>query len=155
MTDPFAGLLRVVIDTREQKGWGFDPKQVAVTRTALPAGDYSVAGLEGRVALERKALGDLVNTVIHDWIRFRKELNRLGGYDVAAVCVEANVADVIEHRYESDASPESVLGRCNGIFLDHGVPVFWWGDKVTAARLAHRLLLLSWRKLHHDGPGEP
>ena len=143
--------LQVVIDTREQRGWTFEPKQVAVTRKALPAGDYSLVGLEGRVALERKSLGDLVNTVIHDWLRFRKELVRLSGYDVAAVCVEANIGQVYRHEYESEASPASVLGRVNSIFVDHSIPVLWWRDRDTAADMAHRLLLLVWRRFHDAG----
>lgn len=148
--------LHVVIDTREKtgKGWTFEPKQVSVVRKALPSGDYSVVGLEDRVALERKTLGDLVQTVIHDWLRFRKELNRLSAFDVAAICVEANIGQVYRHEYESDALPASILGRVNGIFLDHGIPVFWWEDRKFASDMAHRLLLQAWRKLHHDGPDD-
>lgn len=143
-----------MIDTREQKGWTFEPRQVVVSRRKLDAGDYSVAGLEGRVALERKSLGDFVQTVIHDWIRFRKELNRLAGLDAAAVVVEADIGRVYRHEYESEALPASVLGRANGIYLDHGVPVLWWGDRRTAADMAHRFLLLAWRKLHVAGPDD-
>lgn len=142
--------LEIVIDTREQLPWTFNPGQVVVRRAALPAGDYSLAGLEGRVALERKSRGDFVNTVIHDWIRFRKELNRLSGYDVAAVVVEADIGEIYRHEYESKALPASVLGRANGIFLDHGIPVLWWGDRKTAADMAHRFLLLTWRKLANE-----
>lgn len=139
--------LHIVIDSREQKNWTFEPKQVVVSRAALPAGDYSVAGLETRVALERKSIGDLVNTVIHDWLRFRKELNRLSGYDVAAVVVEGTLEQIVRHQYESEASPASVIGRINGIFLDHGIPVLFWGSPRMAADMAHRMLLLAWRKL--------
>jgi ERCC4-type nuclease len=142
--------LPIVIDTREVKNWTFEPKQVVVHRKALPAGDYSILGLEDRLAIERKGLADLVSTVIHDWIRFRKELNRLSGYDVACVAVEANLDQVFRHEYESEALPNSVLGRVNGIFLDHGIPVFWWSNPRTAADMAHRFLLLAWRKLAHD-----
>lgn len=144
-----------MIDTREQRPWTFEPRQVVVCRRGLPAGDYSLEGLEGRVAIERKSLGDFVDTVIHNWLRFRKELNRLSGYDVAAVVVEADLGQVYRHEYESEALPASVLGRANGIFLDHGVPVLWWGDRRTASDMAHRMLLLAWRKLHVAGPGEP
>ncbi len=148
---PRCSRLPIIIDTREQRGWAFDPAQVLVTRRALPAGDYSLAGLETRVALERKSLGDFVSTVIHDWLRFRKELVRLSGYDVAAVCVEADIGRVYRHEYESEASPASVLGRANGILLDHGIPVLWWGDGKSAADMAHRLLLLAWRRFHDAG----
>jgi ERCC4-type nuclease len=140
--------LNVVVDTREQAPWPFDPNDVTVTQAALRAGDYSVAGLEGRVALERKSLGDYVNTVIHDWLRFRKELTRLSGYDVAAVVVEADLRQVYDHEYESDAAPNSVLGRTHGILIDHGVPVLWWGpDRIRCAHAAYRMLALALKKL--------
>ena len=139
--------LMVVVDTREQTPWAFDPQTVEVISKALPAADYSLVGLEDRVALERKSLSDLVNTVIRDWIRFRKELYRLSGYDVAAIVVEANLEQIVQHEYESEANPLSVIGRVHGIFLDHGIPVFFWGNHQLAAAMAHRFLLQAWRKL--------
>lgn len=134
------------MDTREQRGWTFEPKQVRLSRRTLREGDYTVEGLEGRVALERKSLGDLVQTVISDWLRFRKELIRLSGYDFAAVVVEANLLQIYEHQYESEALPASVLGRINSIQMDHGIPVLFWGDRVRAADMAHKFLLMAWRK---------
>ena len=49
-----ASLVTVVIDTREQEPYGFNPDLVRPLRRALPAGDYSVAGLEETIAVERK-----------------------------------------------------------------------------------------------------
>ena len=48
-----AGPATIIIDTREQEGYSFDSRLAATVRRALPAGDYSVAGLEGLVAVER------------------------------------------------------------------------------------------------------
>lgn len=136
----------VLVDTREQRPWAFPPERVAVVPAALRAGDYTVAGLQDRVAIERKSLGDLVNTFFHGWLRFRKELNRLSALDVAVIAVEANIGDVYTHRYESEALPSAVLGRINGILLDHGIPTLFWGSAPEAADMAHRLLLLAWKK---------
>lgn len=147
--------LRIIIDTREQKGWTFDPKTVVVTRKALKEGDYTVEGLEGRVAVERKSLGDFVSTVIHDWIRFRKELVRLSGYDLAVIAVEADLGMVYRAEYESEALPSSILGRCHSILIEHGIPVVFWGDRRYAQDMAHRFLLQAWRKLYVAGPEGP
>lgn len=133
---------------REEKGWQFDPSRVAVHRRRLLTGDYTLLGLEDRVCLERKTLGDFVQTVIHEWIRFRKELNRLSGMDVAAVVVEADLGQVYRHEYQSQALPASILGKANGIFLDHGIPVLWWQDKLVAQDMACRFLALAWKKFH-------
>jgi ERCC4-type nuclease len=145
-----ADKLNIVIDSREQAGWTFEPRQVLVHRKALSAGDYSLLGLEDRVAIERKSLGDLVDTVIRDWLRFKKELVRLSGFDVACIAVEADIGQVYRHEYLSEALPASVLGRVNSIFIDHAIPTFWWGDKRTAADMCHRLLLLTWRRLSNE-----
>ncbi len=66
----------VVVDTREQHPWAFRgfrhdadrnnvPMIVPIENRALDTGDYSISGLEQRIAIERKSLDDLYNTVIH------------------------------------------------------------------------------------------
>jgi len=139
-------MLTVVVDRREQKPWQLDSTAFTTVPATLQTGDYSILGLENMVALERKSLGDLVQTVIHDWRRFRKELYRLASMDTACIVVEADVADLFERRYESDANPLSVWGRCNSCFLDHGVPVFWWGQRLLCQQAVERFLLLTAKK---------
>jgi ERCC4-type nuclease len=141
--------LPVVMSDQEKRPWLFDPELVVVHKRYLRTGDYTLLGLEDQITLERKSLGDFVNTVIHDAIRFRKELVRMSGFDVAAIAVEADVGMVLRHEYESDVEPASVLGKAHGLFLDHGVPVFFWGGPETAAVMAYRLLLLADKKLQH------
>lgn len=143
-------LVRVVVDSREQRPWDLSPEFFEVEVRGLRTGDYSIAGHEERFALERKSLGDLVNTVTRDWIRFRKELYRLAAMDVAAIVVEADLVDVLAHKYESDAEPSSVLGRANAIFLDHGIPVLWWGPRPICTTMAQRFLLLAAKKLRGE-----
>jgi ERCC4-type nuclease len=66
--------ITVVVDTREQEPYSFDSDKVSAVRKALPAGDYSLVGLEERVAVERKSLTDFVSTVIRGRKRFHREL---------------------------------------------------------------------------------
>lgn len=141
-------MLKILVDTREQRPWTFPADGFVTERATLPEGDYTMAGGWGRVALERKSLGDFVQTVVGQWIRFRKELIRLSGYDVAAVVVEADLSDVLQHKYESDADPVAVLGRANGIFLDHGIPVLWWGKRPGCELMAARFFQLTAAKLN-------
>lgn len=140
-------MIPIVVDTREQTPWTFPPERFTVTRRALAAGDYSIAGGELRVTLERKSLGDFVQTVIGDWLRFRKELNRLMTYDIAAIVVEANVEDVMQHKYQSEAEPTSVMGRAHAILLDTGVPVLFWGQRPGCELQAWQFLTLASKKL--------
>src|SRR5687767_6417470 len=130
----------VVVDTREQEPYTFDPGRVTVVRRALPAGDYSVEGHEMAIAAERKSLEDYVATVIRDRARFLRELQVLAEYDLGCVVVEATLQDVVEHRYRSGAHPNAVLGATAAIIVDHGVPVFFAGDRQLACGFVERLL---------------
>jgi len=130
----------IAIDTREQKPYGFDPTRVSTVRCALPAGDYSLAGRETVVAIERKSLEDFVSTTIHARARFARELQRMAAYDFACVVVEASLEDVLAHRYRSAAHPNAVIGAALSIILDHRVPVFFCGDRQHACRFVEDLL---------------
>jgi ERCC4-type nuclease len=133
----------IVIDTREQEPYSFDPRLAAAVRRALPAGDYSVEGLEERVAVERKTLDDFVSTVIHARPRFRQELRKLAGYRAACVVVEAGVVDVLLQRYHGEAHPNAVLGSALSIILDFGVPVFFCGSRQAACQFVQAYLLAA------------
>ena len=114
---------QIVIDTREQAEYSFACETV---RRKLDAGDYSVVGLEHRVAVERKSLSDFVHTVIHDAARFAAELQKLAGMDAASVVVEANLDDVLRGRHGDvlrSVDPQAVLGAALHIALHWRVPV--------------------------------
>ena len=131
----------LIIDTREQEPYGFDPRLVIAVRRALPAGDYSVAGLEQMVAVERKTLDDFVGTVIRARGRFYRELRRLERYARACVVVEADLGDVLAGRYRGDAHPHSVLGSVLAVAVDFGVPVFFCSNRQIACRFVEGYLL--------------
>ena len=137
----------VIIDTRENEPYGFDPRLVAAERRALPAGDYSVRGLETSVAVERKSLDDFVSTVVHARQRFQAELCKLRGYSAACVVVEASLADIVHQRYRSRAHPSAVLGSALSIQLDYRVPVIFCGDRQLACHFTQAFLIAAGRRL--------
>lgn len=137
------GLATIVIDTREQEPYSFDPRLTGSVRRALPAGDYSVEGLEERIAVERKTLDDFVSTVIHSRARFRKELRKLAGYPAACVVVEAGLLDVLQKRYRGEAHPNAVLGSALSIILDFRLPVFFCGNRQAACQFVQAYLLAA------------
>ena len=134
-----AAELVIVEDTREQRPLRFSPR-VRVVRAALPAGDYAPQGFEGRAAIERKSLADLVGSVTRDRARFWRELERLRGYELRAVVVEACLGDVAEHRYRSQASPRSVLASALSVITDLGIPVVFAHDPDLAAECVEWML---------------
>jgi ERCC4-type nuclease len=143
-----AGPVTIIIDTREQEGYSFDSRLTATVRRALPAGDYSVAGLEGLVAVERKSLDDFVSTVIHNRARFRKELQKLTGYRAACIVVEADVLEVLLGRYRGGAHPNAVLGSALSIILDYGIPVFFCSSRQAACQFVQAYLLAAHARWH-------
>ncbi|MCK4414410.1 MAG: hypothetical protein KAY32_12785 [Candidatus Eisenbacteria sp.] len=142
----------VVVDSREQRPYAFKARRVTCVRRALPAGDYSLAGLETVVAVERKTLDDLVNTVIWSRGRFRRELERLRTYEASCVVVEADLRDVLTGKYWSKAHPSSVLGAVMAIIVESGVPVFFCSNRQAARLFVERYLLRCHRRYAGQGP---
>jgi ERCC4-type nuclease len=133
----------IIIDTREQEPYSFDPRVATAVRRALPAGDYSVDGLEAFVAVERKTLDDFVSTVIHSRERFRAELRKLAGYRAACVVVEAGIPDILQQRYRGEAHPNAVLGNALSIILDYRIPVFFCANRQAACHFVQAYLLAA------------
>jgi ERCC4-type nuclease len=133
--------VEIIIDTREQKPYTFNPALVVPIRRALPAGDYSVAGLELLLAVERKSMDDFVGTVIRARERFYRELAKLSRYPRACVVVEGTLADLLAGNYRAHAHPESVFGSALAITVDFGIPVFFCSSRSVACRFVEKYLL--------------
>lgn len=135
--------MRLVIDTRERDPWSF-PAGIPFVRRSLCAGDYSLEGLEQQVAIERKSRDDLVRTLIHDRRRFADELARLSGYRFAAVVVESGLEPVLLGKYESKATPDSVVAAAAAVSFDWRVPVFFLESRAAAAAWTLALMRRAW-----------
>ena len=139
----------VVIDTREQEPFAFNPDLVRPIRRALPAGDYSVAGFEKKIAVERKTLDDFVGTVIRVRGRFYREIRKLQRYTRACVVVEANLSDVLAGRYRCDAHPHAILGSALAIAVDFGIPVYFCSSRQVACKFVEGFLLRAAQRSAH------
>ncbi len=144
----------VVVDTREKEPYVFQ-NELQVIRRALPAGDYSLAGFETRIAVERKTLDDFVSTVIRGRKRFFKELRLLSDYDTSCVVVEANLRDILTGTYRSGAHPNAVLGTLLSIVIDFRIPVFFCSDRQAACLFVEGYLLRYYRKVTSCAPVAP
>lgn len=98
--------LAVIVDQREKLPYSFaglrtDARQgrrplgIAVEVAYLKTGDYSLAGYEDRLAVERKSLKDLYGTVGGHRDRFERELSRLNEMECATVIVEAELSEIL------------------------------------------------------------
>ena len=121
----------VIVDTREKTPFAFarHANWIAGTvRHKLNAGDYSLLGMEGLLALERKSLSDLITTLIQCRSTFFKECERLAKCRWRAILVEASYED-IKSPYAEDlwtlASPNAVSGSLDAVEARFQIPVIY------------------------------
>lgn len=128
----------IIIDTREKDEYSFG--DIVTLRSKLEAGDYSVAGLEDRISIERKELDDFVSTVIYQKDRFHNELCALACMEYAAIVVEASLPDIIDHRYKSAVLPKSVIGAVVAVMMEYRIPIIFAGNRQIACHLTESIL---------------
>ena len=128
----------ILVDSREQCSWQFEnlPSKVA----SLTTGDYSIAGLEHCVAVERKSLPDLLACCGRERDRFRRELARLRGFRFRCLIIEASHADLEAGQWRSQLKPAHVLGNLSAWTVQFGLPIWLAGDHEAAARFAEKYL---------------
>ena len=136
--------LTLIRDTREQLGYRFDTPCVDGT---LAIGDYSVAGLQDLVSVERKELGDLIQCLSSDRIRFERELHRGRSLDHFAVVVEGTLEDIAKHRYRSEMLPKAVLQSLITFSVRYRLPIWFAGTREYGQRLTESILLKYGREI--------
>ena len=142
--------LTAIVDSREQLPWDLSPMK---TETAgLSVGDYSIKGLESVVAIERKSLADLVACCGGERDRFQKELDRLRGWPVNAIVIEANWADLEKGQWRSKLSAKQVQASfCSWVAQGHRMIL--GRDHATAASIARAILFYAARYRIREAAG--
>lgn len=131
----------VIVDSREQKPYRFERMAVA----ALPAGDYSIQGLEGEVAIERKSRQDAYASLGSGRARFERELQRLSRLKYAAIVVESTLPDFLTPPPFTKMNPKAAVNSLIAWSVKYRVCVFFAGDRVHAQTLTRRLLEKYWK----------
>jgi DNA excision repair protein ERCC-4 len=154
----------VLVDCREKAPYPFtgfradareDRRPLLVpTRTAtLAAGDYSLAGLESAVAVERKSLSDLYRTVGQERKRFERELARLDDLCFAAVIVEADWGTILNSPPAESRLPPKVVFRSVIAWQQRFARVHWWA--VPGRRLGEVVTLRVLERFALNREGDP
>jgi len=144
----------IIVDTREQAPYTFagiasdaaeggGPYDVQTTRGTLGSGDYSIAGLEEIVAVERKSKEDLYGTIGQGRDRFVRELERLSEFRFAAVVIEASWDEIVlDPPAHSRLHPKTVH-RSIIAWQQRFPRVHWWacGDRRFAEITTLRILM--------------
>jgi DNA excision repair protein ERCC-4 len=139
--------LTIIQDTREQAGWK-DLFEAPCVVDTLTVGDYSVRGMETHIAIERKSLPDLLQSLTRERDRFERALLKARGYHHFYVLVEANAPDVLAGRfgqYGSKVNPKAIWESI-AAFSNRYAPFIFCRDRRTAARLCESLLLKAARE---------
>jgi hypothetical protein len=127
--------MTIIIDTREQAPFAFEHERYAGTIVepgTLDTGDYSLAGLSDRVAVERKSLPDLVGCLGRERERFERELQRAAALDAFAVVVESSWADLAGGKYRSQMNPHSACQSVLAFTCRYRVPFLFAGSRAGA-----------------------
>ena len=125
--------MKIIRDTREQAPFIFAGYDCEVQAGTLTTGDYSLAGLVDRCAVERKNLDDLLGCLMGSGReRFERELARASGLGCFAVVVEASFQDMAEGRYRSRMKPHAALQSVLAFQVRYGCPFIWCGSRAGA-----------------------
>jgi hypothetical protein len=132
-----AGVLEIVVDTRERYPWKFEAQQAVLARRALVVGDYAVE-LDGTVVgvVERKKLAELAGNVVDGSL-----LNRLSELAIApraAIVVEDRWADVFRLRHVAPSMVAEMLAAAQVRYPN--VPIVFAETRSLAQEYAYRFL---------------
>lgn len=145
-SDLRVGDIVAVCDTREQAP--LDLLIPTITGT-LKTGDYSVRGLEHLVAVERKSLADLLVCVGRERERFDACIQRMRGYEVRVLVVEAGWGAIELGQWRSKLRPSQVKAALYS-WMKH-VSVVCVPERQTAAAIVSGILFSAarerWRQL--------
>ena len=129
----------IAVDTREQRPYTFKnikPPPEVVVQT-LQTGDYSIAGFESVICVERKELGDLFSSVGTGRTRFEREMIRMSKMDYAALIIESSLSGIfVNPPSRSKMNPRAVFRTLLSWSIKYNVHVWpaWSreaGEKIT------------------------
>jgi len=130
--------LEIVQDSREKKSLF-----KSATIKALRTGDYSLLNLENEISIERKSLIDLVNSLVQNRKRFKKELERNRELKYFAIIIEGHYTDLIHDRYKGSSytkvKGETISKILCTLHIKYGVNFFFTCDRNGSKKLIKHL----------------
>lgn len=140
-------MLTVIVDTREQLPFNFAPMKWEIG--TLPTGDYSILGLEHKIAVERKSLSDILGCMGGGRERFDKEIQRLLAYEVRAIFCEGSFEDIDTSNHRSQLHPNAIYGALLG-WQAKGVPIIMAGSRPKAEQLMKQFLWIASNRYYRE-----
>jgi len=131
----------IVIDTREQLPYEFEGSVTKMLKT----GDYSILGLEDKVAVERKTKEDAYGSCGARRVRFEKELKRLSSFDYGAVVIEASLSNLLTPPSYTEVNPLVVVNSFVSWSIKYSINIFFASNREYARELVRLVLYKYWK----------
>lgn len=144
---------KVIRDSRERVGfWNFpeDSRCLGTEVGKLDTGDYSIAGLEDKLCIERKkTISEICNNMNED--RFTDELKRMEKFKYKYIILEFDLLTIDRFPLGSGI-PKSVWGKVSYITpqylrryfcelsLDYGIHIIYGSNKIQSEKICYSLL---------------
>jgi hypothetical protein len=132
-----AGVLEIVVDTRERYAWKFERQQVTLGNRALTVGDYAVE-IDGEIVgvVERKKLAELASNVVDGSLLVA--LGELAAARRAAIVVEDRWAEVFRLKFVAPSMVAEMLAAAQVRYPS--VPIVFCENRQLAQEWAYRFL---------------
>jgi len=150
----------LVIDSMEQKPYTFKPFRkwfAGIERGKLGMGDYSIAGLKDRIAVERKSLQDLFNCCSPYGSReaFLRACERLSKLEFAALVIEGSVTKILRATEFSSMHPNAVFGTIQALAVRWGIQPWFAPNRALAEEITACLLHKAYQLATLETKGLP
>jgi ERCC4-type nuclease len=148
----------ILVDQREKAPYSFEglrgdaaekrrPLEVRREFAHLETGDYTIAGLESLVTVERKSLADLYSSLGQHRERFQNEHKRMSRLASACVVIESDFRAAFRLPPErSQLRPKCVYRTWLSWYHRYGIAWFFCGDRRGAEIFTFRFLQSFWRQ---------
>ena len=138
-----------VIDSREQLPYTFPGRLNEVV--CLKNGDYSIKGYEHLIAIERKSIGDLIQSICQERERFERELERSMKLDFFAIVAECSLGFIAKGRYASNMKPAAAIQSIITFQVRYGAQIVYADNRKYAERYTESLLIKYAREQFKKG----
>ncbi len=137
----------IIIDTREQQAWEFPRHSTANKK--LDTGDYSLAGMEEVLCIERKkSVSEIASNITEK--RFEDVLERMTKYKYSYMIFEFSLTDVLMYPQGSEIprhkwkyiriSPNFILKKLSEYMINYNIKIIFGDSPKNAQKIAMALM---------------
>jgi ERCC4-type nuclease len=137
----------IIIDTREQKAWEFPRHSTANIK--LDTGDYSLAGFQDRLCIERKrSVSEIASNITEK--RFVDELERMKEFKYKFMIFEFSLTDVLRYPEGSEIprhkwkyikiSPNFILKKLSEYMVNYNINIIFGDTPKNAEKIAMAIM---------------